>query len=172
MFHSQIKEKVLQTIEERRDEIIGLTRELVKTPSENKPPDGDELACQKIIHGFFRKAKIKTNFIYLKDVPGLKDHSAYLTGRNYKNRPNVAAAYKGSGKGRSLLLSGHIDTMPAGNGKWKHAPFSADIEDGKLYGRGAFDMKAGLSSMMMAIRILKDLSIRLKGNLLFESEVD
>ena len=172
MFHSQIKEKVLQTIEERRDEIIGLTRELVKTPSENKPPDGEELACQKIIHGFFRKAKIKTNFIYLKDVPGLKDHSAYLTGRNYKNRPNVAAAYKGSGKGRSLLLSGHIDTMPAGNGKWKHAPFSADIEDGKLYGRGAFDMKAGLSSMMMAIRILKDLSIRLKGNLLFESVVD
>ena len=125
MAFSQI-EKVLQTVEERRDEIIGLARELVKTPSENKPPDGDELACQKIIREFFRKANLKTDFVHLKDVPGLKDHEAYLTGRNYKNRPNVTAAYEGSGKWRSLLLSGHIDTMPAGEEeKWKHARHSS-----------------------------------------------
>ena len=168
----QIKENVLQTIEECHNEIIDLAKKLVQTPSENKPPNGNEFACQEVIHEFFRKAKLKTDFIYLKDVPELKAHEAYLAGRNYKNRPNVVAAYKGSGQGKSLLLSGHIDTMPAGKDKWETPPFAADIKDGKLYGRGAYDMKAGMSSMMMAIGVLKKLDIKLKGDLLFESVVD
>ena len=169
---NNIKEKIIETIEERKDEIIDLTRELVKTPSENSPPNGDELACQEIIYRFFKEAAIKTDFIYLNDVPGIKKHEAYLAGRNYKNRPNVIAILKGFNQGRSLLLSGHIDTMPVGKGKWNHPPFSADIENGKLYGRGAYDMKAGLSSMLMALRILKEMGIKLKGDLLFESVVD
>ena len=69
-------------------------------------------------------------------------------------------------------MSGHVDTMPAGEGTWKHPPFAADVEEGKFYGRGSFDMKAGLSSMMMAVKILKELGVRLQGNLLFESVVD
>jgi len=167
-----LKEKVTQAIEECQNGIIELTKKLVRTPSENKPPEGGELAGQEIISEFFQKNKIKTDLVYLKDVPGLKNHEAYLTGRNYQNRPNVTAAYKGSGQGRSLLLSGHIDTMPVGESKWKHPPLSAEVDSEKLYGRGAFDMKAGLASMMMAIKVLKDMGIRLKGDLLFESVVD
>lgn len=169
---SQIEEIVLQAIDKHKNEIINLARELVKTPSENKPPYGDELDCQKIIYEFLYKSGLKADFINLKQIPELMSHEAYLTGRNYKNRPNVIASYKGSGQGRSLLLSGHIDTMPVGNGKWKHPPFSAEIEDEKLYGRGAYDMKAGLASMIMAIKILKETGVKLKGNLLFESVVD
>ena len=63
---SKKKEKVLKKIEENKDEIIGLTRELVKTPSENNPPNGGELACQKIIYKFFKESGLKTDFISLK----------------------------------------------------------------------------------------------------------
>ena len=174
---NMMKEKVLKAVEERRDEIIELARKLVRTPSENTPPQGNELACQKMIHEFFKKAGIETEFIYPEKVSGIKEHEAYVSERNYENRPNVIASFKGSGskdpdRGKSLLFSGHIDTMPVGNGKWEHAPLSADIEDGKLFGRGAYDMKAGLACMMIAICILKDLGIELNGDLLFESVVD
>ena len=66
MSFSKIEEKVFKIIEESRDEIVGLTRELVKTPSENNPPNGGELACQKIIYKFFKESGLKTDFISLK----------------------------------------------------------------------------------------------------------
>ena len=62
---TQLKERVNRAIEDCQDEIIGLTKKLVQTPSENKPPQGDELACQKVIHEFFKRERIKTEFIYL-----------------------------------------------------------------------------------------------------------
>ena len=54
-----MKKRILQTVEERRREIISLTRELVRTPSENKPPNGGELPCQKIIYEFFKEAGLE-----------------------------------------------------------------------------------------------------------------
>ncbi len=172
MVSQKVKERLSLVVEKKRDEIIELVRELVRMPSENKPPGGGELACQEIICEFFAKSGIKAELIRLDDISNLKNHEAYLAGRNYVNRPNVAATLKGCGYGRTLLFSGHIDTMPQGEGKWKHPPFSADIEGGKLYGRGAFDMKAGISSMMMAVKILKEADIKLAGDVLFESVVD
>jgi acetylornithine deacetylase/succinyl-diaminopimelate desuccinylase-like protein len=59
-----------------------------------------------------------------------------------------------AGKGKGFLLNGHMDTVAPGDG-WKHDPFGAEIEDGKLYGRGASDMKAGLATMLETARLLK-----------------
>lgn len=67
-------------------------------------------------------------------------------------RPNVIATWRG-GRGPRLLLSGHMDTVPAGEG-WTRDPHSGQTENGRLYGRGACDMKGGLAAMLGAIAAL------------------
>src|SRR5258706_9952348 len=68
-------------------------------------------------------------------------------------RPNVLARWRG-GRGPHLLLTGHIDTVPAGEG-WTRDPHGAEIDGGRLYGRGACDMKGGLAAMLGAIVALR-----------------
>lgn len=68
-------------------------------------------------------------------------------------RPNVIARWRGSGGGRSLLLTGHTDTVSVEN--MVGDPLDARIEDGKLYGRGAYDMKGGLASILGAVAALR-----------------
>src|SRR6185369_5432319 len=82
----------------------------------------------------------------LGDVPGLEEHPEFWPGRDYRNRRNVNARCTGTGGGRSLLLSGHIDTVPRGSSPWTKPPFGAEREDNRIYGRGATDMKAGIAS--------------------------
>ncbi|WP_338653828.1 M20 family metallopeptidase [Lysinibacillus sp. Y5S-8] len=67
----------------------------------------------------------------------------------------------------SLLFSGHLDTVPVGDVPWHYEPFSADIVDGKMYGRGTADMKGGVAALLEAMIILKEKKIPLKGDLLF-----
>ena len=65
--------------------------------------------------------------------------------------PTLAARLPGSGDGRSLTFNGHIDVVPVGDtSAWTRDPWAGEIENGKLYGRGTADMKAGLVSMLFA----------------------
>ncbi len=64
---------------------------------------------------------------------------------------NIVGHIKGKRPGKSILFDGHIDTVPVpDDSKWKHAPFGGKLEDGKIYGRGASDMKGAVSAMIMA----------------------
>lgn len=69
------------------------------------------------------------------------------------DRPNVIARWRGSGSGKSLLLTGHTDTVGIEN--MQGDPFDARIENGRLYGRGSFDMKGGLASILGAVAALR-----------------
>lgn len=70
--------------------------------------------------------------------------------------PTLAARLSGSGGGRSLTFNGHIDVVPVGDtSAWTCDPWAGEIEDGKLYGRGTADMKAGLVSMIFALKSLQ-----------------
>lgn len=82
-----------------------------------------------------------------------------------KERPNLVGTIKGTGNGKSLIFNGHIDVVPPGPAEeWKFKdPFSGKIEDGKLYGRGACDMKGGIAAQYIAAKALKKLGIQLKG---------
>ncbi|UCD78100.1 MAG: ArgE/DapE family deacylase [Desulfobacterales bacterium] len=93
---------------------------------------------------------------------------------NYKNRPNVVGLWKGSGKGgKSLILNGHIDTVTVEpKEEWTHDPFGADIEDGKMYGRGVSDMKSGIVAALIALECLIELDVKLRGDVIFESVVN
>src|SRR6185436_12808931 len=105
-----------------------------------------EEACQQYVARFLANLGWEVDCYRLDDVPGLKEHHLFWPGRNYANRPNVGARRGGSGGGRSLMLSGHIDTVPKGSAHWVRDPFGAVRENGRLYGRGAMDMKAGIAS--------------------------
>jgi acetylornithine deacetylase len=109
---------------------------------------------------------------YLHDVPGFEKHPLFHPGRDYRQRPNLAARRKGAGGGRSLLLTGHIDTVPSGTQEWTRDPFGGELEDGRIYGRGANDMKAGIAANLFVMECLQELGLSLAGDVLFETVVD
>ncbi len=115
------------------------------------------------------------------DAPGEAEIGAYIAEalRNcdvepkiYELEPgrlNVVAILKGSAGGRSLMFNGHTDTVGV---EGMTDPFSAEIRDGKLFGRGAQDMKGSIAAMLTAVKALVDASIQLKGDLIFAAVAD
>ena len=85
-------------------------------------------------------------------------------------RPNLVCRWGADG-GPTLLLTGHSDTVPIGNG-WSRDPFGAVVEDGRLYGRGSCDMKAGLAGMAVAMVAIKRAGAKPKGSVVFAACVD
>jgi len=84
-------------------------------------------------------------------------------------RTSVLGKLAGSGGGRSLMLNAHCDTVDAGG---MAEPFSGAIRDGKVYGRGAYDMKGGLAACMAAVKALVDAGARLRGDVLVAAVAD
>ena len=86
----------------------------------------------------------------------------------FEGRPQLVARFRGSGGGRTLLLNGHVDVVDVEpRGDWTQAdPFAAEIRDGRLYGRGACDMKGGVASMVVAACTLAELGVPLAGDLI------
>ena len=84
-------------------------------------------------------------------------------------RFNVTSILKGTGNGRSLMLCGHMDTVPAYG---MDDPFSGRVENGKLYGRGSCDMKGPLAAMLAAFIGIKHSGTTLKGDLIFAGVID
>ena len=158
----------------RKDEIVDWLKLLVRFPSENCFPIGYEGEAQKFIEKECSSIGLKTDMFSPEDVSGVKDNIYWLNGRDYSNnRKNVVAKWEGIKKGKSLLLSGHVDVAPFGPGSWKECePYDPILKDGKLYGRGTADMKGGLAAAYWAIKILKELGFTPQGDIFFESVVD
>jgi len=155
-----------------RDSLVETTRELIRIPSENHPPDGDEGAVQRHIASVLRRHGLDSSLYSLDEVPGLKEHPLFRGGRSYADRPNVSARRCGAGGGKSLVLSGHVDTVPRGTLPWTRDAFAGEVDGNLLYGRGSNDMKGGVASNLFVLRALHELGVELKGDLLFETVVD
>ena len=84
-------------------------------------------------------------------------------------RVSVVGRLRGSGGGRSLLLYGHIDTVGV---TAMPEPFSATVRDGKLYGRGSYDMKCGVTACLAAVKSLRDAGVSLRGDVLIAGVAD
>ena len=106
-----------------------------------------------------------------KDVAGVLEELG-LQVRTYHLAPkrvNVVGVLPGKGGGRSLILNGHLDTVGVDEMK---DPFSGEIREGRLYGRGSQDMKGSLAAMLGAIKTLVDGNISLAGDLIFTAVAD
>lgn len=143
------KSRIEEQIGEK--EIIDLVRNLVSSPSHDGISRQETETATKI-HKFFAREGIDTQLIPVVD-----------------GRCNVIARMKGEGTGRTLLYNGHTDTVPPFD---MLDPYRVRIENGKLYGRGAVDMKGPISCMMIAMAGLKRAGIKLKGDLIFAGVID
>jgi acetylornithine deacetylase len=158
-------------LEAHRDELVGLVRALVAIPSENRPPRGNERACQEYVAEYLQALGLETDMFTPDEVQGAIDHPAWWPGRDYEGRPNVAARLAGRGGGRSLVFSGHVDVVPA-LGEGEHAFWDGDVADGRLYGRGSLDMKGGIACYLHALRCLRECEVELAGDVIVETVVD
>ncbi|MGM8366742.1 peptidase [Virgibacillus sp. W0181] len=165
-----LHQKVKGKIAERRDEYTEFLQQIVKEPTTT----GNELKAQT-----FMAERLKGNGLDVDEwIPNydelVKSKFFNPIRDNYEGSPNVVGVLKGaSNKGRSVILNGHIDVVPAGDeSKWKHHPYSGDIVDGKLYGRGTTDMKGGNVSTLIALETIIALGIKLKGDVIYESVIE
>lgn len=164
---------IAEAVDARADDIIGLARDLVRIPSETHPPGGDEGPVQDHIASVLGEIGLDVDVFEPWDVAGATEHPGWWPGLEYDDRPNVVATWPGTGGGRSLILNGHCDVVPAGpRDLWTHDPYGGEIVDGRLYGRGASDQKGGIAAMIAAVRILGDLGYRPAGDVIIQSVVN
>jgi acetylornithine deacetylase len=193
-----MQDKILATIEKNEKDIIELLRTIIKIPSLT----GEEGEAQEFVAKYLRdlgmqvdvwepdieemfkmypeSAQYPTNWQHDLILPyeSFPTYDELIeTGKievlNYKNRPNVIGTLKGQGGGKSLLLNGHIDNVTVEpKGDWTHDPFGAEVFEGKIYGRGACDMKGGLVAGLAAIQCLIEAGVSLKGDVIFSSVVN
>jgi len=152
-------------------EIVALTRALVRVDSVAVPPDGHETAAQKVLRNVLKRYRIDAE-LYDTGFLSRSRHPYVRRDRRYAGRHNLVARLAGRGRGRSLLLSGHMDTVPAGRDSWKSSPWSGAVRNGRLHGRGSWDMKGGLAAQFAVAMALRRSGTRLGGDLLCESVVD
>ena len=163
------RQKIVEKVDQNRDQAITFLQEMVAIPSVT----GDEAAIQKFVSGYMNKIGLDVD-MWDTDWEELKKHPGYRpVDRGYEGRPNIVATLKGTGGGRSLLLNGHTDVIPVGNGEgWSDNPWSAKIENGRIYGRGSCDMKSGVASHILAVQYLKELGLTPKGDVMINVVID
>nr|WP_255599957.1 ArgE/DapE family deacylase [Afifella sp. IM 167] len=159
----------MDKIDQSREEAVEFLREMISIPSVT----GDEAAIQAYLSDYLNKVGLDVD-MWETDWEELKKHPGYRpVERGYEGRPNIVATLKGEGGGKSLLLNGHTDVIPVGNGEgWSVGPWSAEIRDGRIYGRGSADMKSGVASHILAVKFLKELGVKLKGDVLIDIVID
>lgn len=170
---SDFGQSIEQWVTAHTQDLLQLTETLIRFPSVNRAPYGDETEAQKFVARTMHDMNLDVDVFLPTDVPDLAAHPALWQGRDYTNRPNVVGTWRGnpSGTGRSLLFSSHVDVV-AGSKGGRFDSFTPVREDGKLYGRGSNDMKGGLAATMMAVKCLQELGVRLNGSVIVESVVD
>ena len=148
-------------IDEKRDELVALTRELIRIPTVNPPGDayGD---CAELIGR--RLAARGFEVSYLRAEGEVGDSDRYP-------RTNVVARLEGGRPGACVHFNGHIDVVPAGGG-WSLDPFGAEVRDGRIYGRGACDMKGGIAAAIIAVEALLETAEPLPGAIEISGTVD
>ena len=136
-----------------RDELVRLVSDLVAIESVN--PDlvvggGGEVAIAEFVAAWLRSCGLAVEIV--EPAPG---------------RPSVVGVLKGRGGGKSLMLNAHMDTVGAGG---MAAPFDPTMDAGRIYGRGAFDMKGSLAAIMVAAKNATELE--LEGDLIVTAVAD
>ena len=135
-----------------KSRLIKLTQQLIRINSENPGSNEAQIAC--FVKRYLEKIGLKAKLYEFK-----------------RRRSNVVSYLRGRNNKVSLLLSPHLDTVPAGNNWWLN-PFAGKIQSGKIYGRGATDDKGNLAAALETINSIVEDKIKLNYSLLFAATAD
>ena len=167
---SEARQRALrEAVERRRDELVELACELVRRPSTL----GDEEPAQGLVDERLRAAGFDVARVQPDAAAALADPYAGYPFLPYEGRSSVAARLPGSGGGRSLHLSGHVDVVPVERPDlWEREPWSAEVADGRIWGRGAGDMKGGLAAYLIAAAVVAEVCDDRRGDLVCSSVIE
>jgi succinyl-diaminopimelate desuccinylase len=155
-------EAVLREVEKARDEVVDFTAELVRVPSVNPPGNFYREAAETLGRRLTR-CGFEVEYV---TADGRPEHTAAHP------RVNVVGGLRGHGAPHPLVhLNGHLDVVPAGDG-WTLDPFAGIVRDGRIYGRGTADMKAGIAAALYAVECIRRAGIELRGSVELSGTVD
>ncbi|MBI3750194.1 MAG: ArgE/DapE family deacylase [Chloroflexi bacterium] len=143
-------------------------RILVRVPSVT----GDELAVQDVMAAQLASFGCAVERLDRDPAAFARDDPEWPGAEMSRDALPIVLGRLGRSGGRRVLLVGHVDVVPPGDpATWHHDPWAADLEDGRIYGRGAVDMKGGVTSILAAVRAIREtgLAERLEGELLVVS---
>jgi len=165
-----LESDILAAVENLQRDMVELATTLVRFPSLN----GDEAGAQDFMEGMFRGMGLATERFEVRDAD-LKNLPGYSPSvGKWERHDNVVACHRpGDARGRSLILNGHIDVVPIGAEElWSRPPFDPTVRDGRLYGRGSGDMKAGIAAYVTAFRALKSIGLQPAAPVFMQSVVE
>ncbi|MAD91196.1 MAG: acetylornithine deacetylase [Gammaproteobacteria bacterium] len=175
-----IEQTISNWVDDNSDHIIKTLCDMIEfqsitkiNPKEAGPGEKD---CQEFLKARLESLGMATD-LWEPDGPQLlekyRNRPGANPGRTFDGRPNLGGTLKGTGKGRSLMLTGHIDVVPIGErSHWNSDPFEPKIENGLIQGRGSVDMKGGVCAMLCAIECLVKNDLTPKGDIVFTTVVD
>ena len=154
-------EQLNKRIDGKRADLVALTQDLIRIPTVNPPGDA-YTPCVNYLGARLKARGFHIEYIRARDTPG--DSDAFP-------RINVMARYEGRSAGPVVHFNSHIDVVEAGVG-WTVDPFGGDIKDGKIYGRGACDMKGGLAASVIAAEAYIEANPQFPGAIEISGTVD
>ena len=154
-------DRVLAEVEAARDEIVAFTAEMIRIPTVN-PPGACYRECAELIGRRLRATGLAVEHV---EAGGRPEHTAAYPRVNVVGR---GAAVPGRPR---LHLNGHFDVVPPGDG-WTVDPFAGVVRDGRIYGRGASDMKSGIAAAVFAVEALRRAGVELEGAVDISATVD
>ncbi len=158
--NSHLIDRVIAEVERAADEVVRFTSDLVRIPTVNPP--GDAYAeCAHFIGDHLELRGYEVVYVLGDNRP---EHSERYP------RVNVIGSWRG-GSGPVVHMNGHFDVVPAGAG-WTVDPFGGLVRDGKIYGRGTCDMKAGIAAAVYAAEAIRRAGVPLPGAIEISGTVD
>src|SRR5579864_3744156 len=154
-------DRIVAEVDRAADEIVAFTAGLVRIPTVNPPGEHYE-ACAHFLGDFLKKLRgFDVEYIAAEGRP---EHTVRHP------RVNAIGSRRG-GPGPVVHLNGHIDVVPAGDG-WTIDPFGGIVRDGKIFGRGVCDMKAGIAAAVFAAEAIERAGVKLLGTVEQSGTVD
>jgi succinyl-diaminopimelate desuccinylase len=154
-------DELFERIEAKTDELVALTRDLIGFPTVNPPGEG-YAPCAEYLG---RRLQARGFEVGYHRAEGVVGDSARFP------RINVVARIEGMGPGPCVHFNGHIDVVAPGRG-WTVDPFAGEVADGKVYGRGACDMKGGIAASVIAVEAILEAGLDFPGAIEISGTVD
>ncbi len=172
---SELEVRVTAAIAERADELVALASELIAldtTARDVGDPPRQEAELQAVLAARLEAAGAEVD-LWEPDADALAGMPMVPPGLDFRGRPQLIATFHGTGAGASLVFNGHIDVVSGEpRDAWSSDPFVPVVRDGRLYGRGACDMKGGIAAMVLAAETLARLGVRMRGDLMVATNTD